>query len=612
MAKKFNKICCVILATATIVSTTVLTTYADDVKDTTIHIVHTNDMHGYYTATNRGQIGFAALKKIIEQEDADLVLDIGDTFHGQSFATVEQGKSIAELMDEVGYDAMTPGNHDWSYGAERVKELDDESNFKVLAANVVTDEGKSYFDNSYFIKDVVADDGTNLKVGVVGVIDDRFYSSTSSANVKGIKFEEEAAKANEVAKILREDENCDIVLAITHQADCESFVSNISGIDAVLAGHEHILMDKDYTDKDGKQVKIVEANCFFQNVGVLSLTYDKNNGVVDITEKFYSSEDTQEMFDESVENKITEIESREQSVLGEVIGTSSKEYPYSWEEIRVSEQEIGRIITAAYLDYTGADVAMENAGGIRGGILAGDVTYSNLISISPYGNVLVEKELTGQQIVDILEQSLEINKNCDEVYAQQKELAEKGEDPYQIDFPSNSGSAFQFGGITAEYDMTKPYGERTSNIKIGGVDIDFSKTYRVVTNNYAAEDTEYASIAEAPLVKEYTTCEQILRSYIAKGNFEEAAASANIVPASSDKPTNPSESSDEPSEPANPNESSNEPSEPSQTNEPTNPNESDGKEAPKTSDNRYTAEILILVISSAAIAGFTARKKLSK
>ena len=99
---------------------------AEDAQ-TTIRIVHTNDLHGYYKTTDRS-IGFEALKAFIDQQDADLVLDAGDTFHGQAFATVEQGLGMAELMDAAGYDAVTPGNHDWSYGAERLKELDGEKN----------------------------------------------------------------------------------------------------------------------------------------------------------------------------------------------------------------------------------------------------------------------------------------------------------------------------------------------------------------------------------------------------------------------------------------------------------------------------------------------------
>lgn len=527
--KKFG---CVLLSAVILSGVSVCAVSAEE-KSTEIHIVHTNDIHGYYKSASGGQIGFDALKTIADNENADLILDAGDTFHGQSFATVEEGKSIAELMDDVGYDAMTPGNHDWSYGADRLKELDGESSFSVLAANVVDTNGDSYFDNTYYVKTVTADDGSTLKVGVFGVIDEDFYTSTSAKNVENVRFENSAEKATVVAKTLRNDEKCDIVLALTHNANPEKFIAETSGIDAVIAGHQHILIDKYCTDSDGRSVKLVEANCFFQNVGVLTLTYSDEKGVTDAVEKTYSSADTQGMSDEKIANEISAIEKREQSVLSEVIGESSKEYAYSWEELRTSEQKIGRIVTAAYLDFSGADVAMENAGGIRSGIPKGNVTYSDLISISPYGNVLVEKELTGQQIIDVLEFSVDLMKKNNAVYDLQKQAIKDGEDPYQYSWPDNSGSVMQFSGLSAVYDYSKPYGGRVSDVKIGGKAIDTSKTYRVVSNNYAFDNSDYGDVASLPTVKEYTTCEQILRDYIGKGDFEKAAANANLVEKSS-------------------------------------------------------------------------------
>lgn len=527
--KKFG---CVLLSAIMLSGISVCAVSAEE-KSTEIHIVHTNDIHGYYKSTSGGQIGFDAVKTIADKENADLILDAGDTFHGQSFATVEEGKSIAELMDAVGYDAMTPGNHDWSYSADRLRELDRESSFTILASNVADTNGDRYFDNNFYIKNVTADDGTKVRVGVFGVIDEDFYTSTSAKNVENVRFENSAETATAYANFLRDDENCDIILALTHNANPEKFIAETSGIDAVIAGHQHILIDKYCTDSDGKSVKLVEANCFFKNVGVLTLTYSNEKGVTDAVEKTYSSADTQGMSDEKIASDISAIEKREQSVLSEVIGESSREYAYSWEELRTSEQEIGRIVTAAYLDFTGADVAMENAGGIRSGIPKGNVTYSDLISISPYGNVLVEKELTGQQIIDILEFSVDLMKKNNAVYDLQKQAIKDGEDPYQYSWPDNSGSVMQFSGLSAVYDYSKPYGDRVSDVKIGGKAIDTLKTYRVVSNNYAFDSSDYGDVASLPTVKEYTTCEQILRDYIGKGDFEKAAANANLVEKSS-------------------------------------------------------------------------------
>ncbi|MFZ2861042.1 MAG: bifunctional UDP-sugar hydrolase/5'-nucleotidase, partial [Ruminococcus bromii] len=504
--KKFG---CVLLSAIMLSGISVCAVSAEE-KSTEIHIVHTNDIHGYYKSTSGGQIGFDAVKTIADKENADLILDAGDTFHGQSFATVEEGKSIAELMDAVGYDAMTPGNHDWSYSADRLRELDRESSFTILASNVADTNGNRYFDNNFYIKNVTADDGTKVRVGVFGVIDEDFYTSTSAKNVENVRFENSAETATAYANFLRDDENCDIILALTHNANPEKFIAETSGIDAVIAGHQHILIDKYCTDSDGKSVKLVEANCFFKNVGVLTLTYSNEKGVTDAVEKTYSSADTQGMSDEKIASDISAIEKREQSVLSEVIGESSREYAYSWEELRTSEQEIGRIVTAAYLDFTGADVAMENAGGIRSGIPKGNVTYSDLISISPYGNVLVEKELTGQQIIDILEFSVDLMKKNNAVYDLQKQAIKDGEDPYQYSWPDNSGSVMQFSGLSAVYDYSKPYGGRVSDVKIGGKAIDTLKTYRVVSNNYAFDSSDYGDVASLTTVKEYATCEQIL------------------------------------------------------------------------------------------------------
>lgn len=528
-------------------------------NDTTIRIVHTNDIHGYYKATD-SSIGFEALKAFIDQQDADLVLDAGDTFHGQAFATVEQGLGIAELLAVVGYDAVTPGNHDWSYGAERLKSLDDGKGFAILAANVTDENGDSFFGQDYLVKEVTADDGTQLKVGVIGVIDDAFYSSTAAENVEGLTFGEEGEKAAEIAQTLRQEEDCDIVVAMTHQSNCEEFVSEISGIDAVIAGHEHLLTNEFYEDKAGEDVLVVEAGYYFQNAGVLSLTYDTEKEIVTTAEEaFVYPQDNGEGFstsglcDDTVAGMIASIESRQEDILDVPIGYSEQEYPYSWEEIRVAEQPIGRIVTASYLDKTGADVAMENAGGIRGGIPEGDVTYGDLISISPYGNTLVLKELTGQQILDVVEYSLELARKCDEVYTLQKEASAAGEDPYQYAWPDNSGSVLQFGGIQLEYDMSAPMGSRLSNVIIGGKAIDLEKNYTVAMNNYISGNTEYPHISQLPVLTEYGTCEEALKSYIEKGTFQDAAQTPGVVPVQEDtgKPDEGNTEDKEP-EPTNP------------------------------------------------------------
>lgn len=492
-------------------------------QDTTIQIVHTNDIHGYYTETKNGTLGFAVLKSIVDQEGADLVLDMGDTFHGQAFATINEGSSIAQLMKEVGYDAVTPGNHDWSYGAERLKELEKIGGFPILAANVTTLNGDDFFEQNYLVKEVTADDGTKLKVGVVGVIDDEFYRSTASDNIAGLTFEEEAQEATKIAQYLNDVEKCDIVLAMTHQSNCEEFIANIKGIDAVLAGHEHIVMDESYPDSEGKLVPVVEAGYYMNNIGVMELTLDaESKEIVSVDERFYTMEnDIAE--NEQVKESISEIEKQQQVTLSQAIGYTENAYPYSWEDVRIAQQDIGKLVTESYMEFTGADVAFENAGGIRAGLDAGDITYQDVISISPYGNVVVTKKLTGKEIIDILNQSLAIGKACDDVYTIQKEAVAKGEDPYQYSWPEDSGSYLQFSGIDVE---TNENGQIIS-AKINGTDVNEKEMYVVAMNNYLGESDLYTALPAAGVEQEFGTCEQALIKYIRnRNNVNEAEGSA--------------------------------------------------------------------------------------
>lgn len=519
-------------------------------EETFFYIVHTNDIHGYYKATGRGQLGFEKLKSVADAYDAQLLLDAGDTFHGQAFATIEQGKSIAQLMDFVGYDAVVPGNHDFSYGAEQIKEWGREHDFKILACNIEADDGSAYFEEPYLIKEITADNGSTLKVGVLGVTDDAFAASKAPENIEGLKFLEETRQASETAESLRAA-GCDIVIALSHLADCKAFAKNTRGIDIVIAGHEHQLINESCSNLDGEPVYVTQSGHYFQAIGVLKVSYDFQTGKAKaVTGTQLTAENIEETFDEQTAEQISLIEERQADVLDTQIGSSSREYPYSWGEIRTKEQEIGRIVTGAYLNATGADVAIENAGGLRAGIPQGSITYHDIISISPYGNYIVTLKLTGEQILNIIEHSLEIGMQCSKVYALQIAAVEAGEDPYQYSWPDNSGSYLQFGGIRLQYDPSRPEGSRVVSVFIGKEALDTKKIYTVATNNYVVADDDYPCLSEAEILCEYGTCEQALIRFIKAEDFEKAAAAEGI------SVYTPSEKTPEPTPSATPNSTS--------------------------------------------------------
>lgn len=515
-------------------------------------IVHTNDIHGHYAVADEAGAAvnaFSAVAALAEDERAGLVLDAGDTFHGDSFATVNQGAAIAALMDAAGYDATTPGNHDWSYGSDRLAEIDVDAAFSVLAANVSDKEtGAALFEEPYRLFEVPLEGasgnltGQSVTVGVFGVIDEGFYGSTSPANVSQVEFSDAVDEANETAAQLRAA-RADVVIALTHSQDPLAFAAELRGVDAVVAGHGHIAIDDAVTAADGREVAVVEAASspsadFFGSIGLLSIEVERNaKGDFEVVGHDARQVNTVDVARENagIDELTSALLEENAAMLDQVIGTSSRAYEYApssaeapggWELVRAEDTPIGHVVTGAYLAQTGADLAFENAGGIRGGIPAGEVTAGDALAVLPYGNVLATYELTGAQVRDAIERSLSLSFECRDVLAKQMAAVQAGEDPMQYSWPKKSGSVLVVGGAVMEVDWSKPDGERLRSISVGGGPLDPARVYTVAMNGYLPGATDvYPAFASAKLLHEHGTCEEALRSLIAQDGWEQTMSS---------------------------------------------------------------------------------------
>ena len=233
---------------------------AEPLDDVVITIAHTNDIHARnsYDEYNR-TIGFPKMKTILNNIGADLVLDAGDLFHGQAFATVENGESIARLVNAVGYDAMTPGNHDWNYGQEQLLKLEQIAGIPVMAGNVVKNSNEKFFNTDYMVKDV---DG--VKVGVFGVIDPMVYSSTNPALMQGIKYTDMYEYANRIVDELKPQ--CDVIVCLSHMVDHETFAKQVQDVDLLICGHLHVEMSEQVGD-----TLIVETGEYMHNLSLIHI-----------------------------------------------------------------------------------------------------------------------------------------------------------------------------------------------------------------------------------------------------------------------------------------------------------------------------------------------------
>ncbi len=565
--------------------------------DGSVAVMHTNDIHGSYkysynASKGTGAVGFDGLAVLYSAQSSapDLLLDAGDTFHGQSFATMSEGKSIAELMDTFyadGYDATTPGNHDWSYGADKLRTMTGYSPtgtpFAMLCANAKSTSGvwsSSITKTLDRIWEDSEDHSTfdyKIKVGVVGAMDESLESSLRADLVAGTSFSSAANAINAEAKRLRETEGCNVVVCIAHTLNAKTFAAKLVGVDALVAGHEHINLDENVTGADGKSVRVVEAGSAFAEVGLLSIPYKYDTNGTETTdddtvavyagksdEKLYTAKDVnvlltdpnkgstyQSILDEVHNNKIKPLDDAFSAASSEVLGTSSTNYFYGenasgthgWEMVRTTDfrpskegdttkaQTIGHVICGSYLDLTGADLAIENAGGIRGGIAAGDVTAGNVIAISPYGNTVETWTMTGADFLAALEHSLQISDECNHSYELQQAYVAAGhteqeaQDKYK--WRDDSGSVLSFGGINVTIDWTQPEGKRivSATLAKDGSTLDPTKTYTVATNNYIITNTtDFPTFAHATKRTEWGTCEAALRALIGQNGWESKMA----------------------------------------------------------------------------------------
>lgn len=506
-----------------------------------VKIVHTNDIHARVEEDDYNQvIGMDRLSGIAqaftEGADGSLMLDSGDTFHGQPIATIVKGESVAKLMKACGYDAMTTGNHDWSYGKERLKELGGIANVKILSGNIKNADGTSFFDTDELVKEITKN-GKTLKIGVFGVSDPEMKNKTTPSNVEGLDFQDAVDYAKREAATLKA-EGCDVVIALSHTLDPKNVAAQVDDVDLWLCGHEHIELSESVTTPDGSKTYVSESGHYLNSVGLINLncTMDEDGSVhVDYEKTSVDYEEAQNYpKDASVTAVLDTIKAENETALNRVIGTSPVELDGVWEHIRIGQTNLGNVITDAYLLATGADIAFENAGGIRASIAAGTVTYGDVINVSPYGNYVVTKKLTGAQIKEMLESSLTIQKNC---------IVANDSGEWDA-WPNDSGSYLQVGGIIVRFDPAQPAGARVLSVQKDGQELDDTKEYTVAVNNYLAGSDSYPQLANAAEIGEYSCCEELLIQFFEQGSdaVTASAAKQNIIQTTKEtvKPEQPS------------------------------------------------------------------------
>jgi len=458
-------------------------------QDIEFSILHTNDTHGRVEEGDYAGMGFAKVSTLVNnyREDGEvLLLDAGDTFHGQNIVNLSEGESIVRILNHMGYDALTVGNHDFNYGQERLKELNEMTDFPILGANL-----EPQLVDDYVIKEI---DG--FRVGIFGLATPETAYKAHPKLVEGLEFMDPVEVSKKMVEELQG--KTDMIIALSHLGMSEGsdytsidVAEEVEGIDLIVDGHSHHALEEGRMVND---VLIVQAGEYDKNVGIVEINVSDNE-ITEMTASLFTKENSQDLEkDPEVVELVEEIKAENEEITSEVIGNTAVELNGERQYVRTGETNLGSLLGDAMLDAVDADVAITNGGGIRASIDKGEITRGEIVTVLPFGNIVEVKEIKGSTLLEAVEHGLS-------------------------KYPAHEGLFPQIAGMSFVFAKDRPAGERVLEIEVNGKPLDHDKMYKVATNDFmAAGGDGYTMLKDAETTLLAGGLEEVLMQYIsAKG-----------------------------------------------------------------------------------------------
>ena len=389
-----------------------------------VTILYTNDVHTYIDkqAPKLTYAAIAALKQSYQNAGKKVLLvDAGDHVQGTAYGSMDQGASIIELMNAAGYDAATPGNHEFDYGMDRAKELMRDADFPYLSCNWV-----DLRTNLRVLPEIKVFVRGGVRIAFVGITTPETFTKSTPAyfmnkaqtkyiydilgGEDGQKLYSAVQKAVDKAKCL-----ADVVIGLGHLGvdpssspwTSEEVIAHTTGFDAFIDGHSHTVMEnKQVADASGRLVTLTQTGSYFANVGEMTIAPDGT-----ISTRLVSTYDQE---DPAVAAEQAAWVSSVDEMLGEKIAVADTKFyitdPATGKRrIRSGETNLGDFVADGIYTYFNeveqlhCDIAIMNGGGIRSDEDAGYWTFKTCKQVSPFGNVAGLMSVTGKQIQDALE-----------------------------------------------------------------------------------------------------------------------------------------------------------------------------------------------------------------
>jgi 2',3'-cyclic-nucleotide 2'-phosphodiesterase/3'-nucleotidase len=461
-----------------------------------IRILETTDFHGAILGggkdrrSGRAYGGSAVLaawiEKLRDENPAGTVLiDGGDCCLGTMISNLQFGRPMFEQMNALGYTAMAVGNHDFDWSADTLARHLQGMKFAALGANMV--ERKSGRMPRWARADTIVS-RRGVRLAILGMCYNRTPSVTLAKYVKFLRFDDDSATAARLVPGLRKVS--DIVIEVGHTpAETDSSraavsgdlprLAHVPGVAAWFGGHSHNqVLDR----VDGAPVTI--AGSHGEYVGVCDLVVDPiKNRVIESSTRLVRTYADEVTPDSAMLARVDRWNAAIAPIAAQHVGRALH-------AVRRNRGEnlVGNLVSDAMRAAAGADVALQNSGGLRADLQEGEITRGAVYEVMPFDNVVFVIDLTGAEVRLALEQGLK------------------------------RGRVTQVSGLRYSYDPDRPPLDRVLKITDpAGAPLDSTKVYRVATNDFMATGGDDYEILAGGRHREYTgiSVRDALEKYIA-------------------------------------------------------------------------------------------------
>lgn len=536
-----------LIAGAIMLSATAMPAVADQ-HTTRIRIIETTDVHGNYYPydfINR-KAGSGSLARVATMVDKArretgaenvILVDNGDLLQGQptayyyNFIDTTSKHVAAEMLNELGYDLMTIGNHDVETGHKVYDRFRSELNFPMLGANVVSTETDRPYLEPY---EILERDG--LKIAFLGLLTPGIPGWLPETLWEGLRFDEMVPTAQKWVDYIRTHEKPDLIVGLFHSGRDHTkttgdVVENASmlvaqlveGLDIVLMGHDHSPIITNVNNPAGNGVMVANAGANADRVAdiTVEITRDENGVIIDKDIRGKLRDISDESPSAEFLGRFEPQRAAVEAFVGRQIGETTA--PMSSRDAYFGSSAFVDFIHGMQLAISGAQISFAAPLTFDATIPAGPITVSDMFNLYKYENMLYTMEMTGQEIKDYLEMAYDLWTN--QMTSGEDHLLNfrdtKSADMSHTGFRHPSYNFDSAAGINYTVDVTKPRGSKISIESLAdGSAFDPKATYTVAVNSYRGNGggnlmTEGAGIAKADLEKRLVkSTDKDLRYYL--------------------------------------------------------------------------------------------------